>query len=53
MIPLANHKLTFDIGQFHYKLLLYSKIAKAQWGCRRRAGQTENEWVYLIQVNLK
>ena len=46
MIPLANHKLTFDerigcvtrhddlcrevIGQFHYKLLLYSKLAKAQ-----------------------
>ena len=46
MIPLANHKLTFDErigcvtrhddfvprshGQFHCKLLLYSKIAKAQ-----------------------
>ena len=42
------------IVQFHCELLLSSESEKGR-GYRRRAGQTENQWVYsnLIQGNLK
>ena len=68
MIPLANHKLTFDerIGYItrHDDFVLRSHRAVSPqvapflkdykgWGCRRRAGQTENELGYLVQINFK
>ena len=68
LIPLAHHKLTFDerigcitrhddfVPRSHRAVSLqvasFLKDCKG-WGCRRRACQTENERIYLIQVNLE
>ena len=63
VIALANHKRTFDerIGCItrhddfvprSHRAVFTASLSKdcKDWGCRRGAGQTENEWVYLIQV---
>ena len=63
VIALANHKRTFDerIGCItrhddfvprSHRAVFTASLSKDRkdWGCRRGAGQTENEWVYLIQV---